>query len=84
MEINSLEAQEQEILKNEAQNPRNRDLDTLRNRLQKTKAKYEKWMSSLKNQMLSYTSEGKTLMDKFVRKLIQQKKYIYSREKIRS
>ncbi len=84
MEINSLQAEEQEILKNEAQNPRNRDLDTLRNRLQKTKAKYEIWMSSLKNQMLTYTSEGKTLMDRFVRKLIQQKKYIYSRQKIRS
>jgi hypothetical protein len=61
-EIEELEVQHAALLANEKPNSRNRELDIVRNKLQKANARSEKWVSSLKKELSVYTSEGKTMM----------------------
>lgn len=54
----------------EKENPRNRELDSVRSKLQKLRAKYERWIASLKKELSEYTTEGKSLMEDFVKRLV--------------
>ena len=53
-EIEDLEEQQEGMV--EKDNPRNRELDMVRNRLQKASVKYERWIGSLKKELEVYTS----------------------------
>jgi hypothetical protein len=78
LEIDELENQQAAILANEKQNSRHRDLDLVRSKLQKANAKSEKWICSLKKELAVYTSEGKTLMEVFVKKYTKLRAEIYA------
>jgi hypothetical protein len=62
----------------ERDNPRNRDLDVIRSKIQRGSSKCEKWVASLRKELSVYTSEGRTMMEDFVRRFTVLKGHLYS------
>lgn len=77
-EIEELEDQQAAAEAKERDNPRNRELDVIRSKIQKASSKCEKWIASLRRELSVYTSEGRTMMEDFVRRFSALKGELYS------
>lgn len=77
LEIEELEEQQAAVEAKERDNPRNRELDVIRSKIQKAASKSEKWIASLRRELSVYTSEGRTLMEDFVRRFSALKGEVY-------